>query len=125
MRAREMTQPIEPVDSPDDNDASAVVPMSAEVSARWNSWLERALEYHLFDEQGGAFGLGLMKAVNLAIANRVGPLEAATKQIDELRLQVAHHWRDRHPPQQGSAGCFRRPETGNPGPRLATVSERW
>jgi hypothetical protein len=78
------TEPIE-VDSPDGVD-SAVVPMSAEVSEGWNSWFENALEHHLIE---GAPGLAVMHAVNLAIDERVAPLERQAKQIDELRLQIA------------------------------------
>jgi hypothetical protein len=83
------TEPIETADSPDDDDddsAGVPVPMSAEVSAQWNSWFENALEHHLIE---GAAGLTVMRAVGLALDDRIGPLERQAKQIDQLKLEVA------------------------------------
>jgi Collagen triple helix repeat (20 copies) len=85
------TEPIE-VDPPDADGASSVIHDDA-----LNTWFEasfnRFIEYHVLgaegDDSSGFYGRTVMKAVGMALDERVGPLEQQAKQIDELRLQLA------------------------------------
>jgi hypothetical protein len=80
------------VDSPDDYGALSVIHDEA-----LNTWFaesfRRFIEYHVLgtegDDSSGFYGRTVMKAVGIALDERLGPLERQAKQIDELRLQVA------------------------------------
>jgi hypothetical protein len=87
-----ITRPTENVDSPDDDGAPSMIHDEA-----LNTWFaesfRRFIEYHILgtegDDSSGFYGRTVMKAVGIAIDERLGPLEQQAKQIDELRLQVA------------------------------------